>query len=99
MAGPTTNTGPNSNQNITQNGVFTHDLNPSLTALAIGGDAFVNNAIQDFTNTVSASGTSTGDIIAAAAKLKMQLGASKAYYDVISTLGDDQKRLIEGAVK
>ena len=44
-------------------------------------------------------GVTTGEIIAAAAKLKMKLGASKAYYDVISTLGDEQKRIIEGAIR
>lgn len=85
--------------NITQDGIFQHELNDSLDGLGVGGDAFQKKAIEDFTTIVSAEGVSTGDVIAEAAKLKMKLGASKAYFDVISTLGDDQKRLIEGAVK
>lgn len=85
--------------NIPQDGQFVHSLDASADALGLGGDAFIDNAIDDFTTEISGENVSTGDIIAAAAKLKMQLGAAKAYFDVISTLGDDQKRLIEGSVK
>lgn len=84
---------------ITNDGVLIHELDASVDALGVGGDTFVDNAIEDFTDAISGDNVSTGDIIAAAAKLKMQLGAAKAYYDIISTLGDDHKRLIEGAIK
>jgi len=78
---------------------FAHDHEPGLDAIGAGADAFTENAVNEFTAVVNTPGVTTGEIIAAAAKLKMALGASKAYYDVISTLGDEQKRIIEGAVR
>lgn len=84
---------------ITADGDFAHGLSGAINMIAGGGNEFTQDAIDDFTERVSAPNVTTGDVIAAAAKLKMKLGAAKAYYDVISTLGDDQKRLIEGAVK
>jgi hypothetical protein len=85
--------------NVPADGDFDHGLNGTLDVIAEGGNTFTQDAIDEFTAAVSAEGVTTGDVIAAAARLKMKLGAAKAYYDVISTLGDDQKRLIEGAVK
>lgn len=84
---------------VTNNGTFDHDHMGTAALLAEGGDDFTNDAIADFTAVVSQPGVTSGEVIAAAAELKMKLGAAKAYYDVISTLGDDQKRLIEGAVR
>lgn len=85
--------------NVNQAGEFDHDAYTGVDALGVGGDEFQQNAVDDFTAVVNTPGVTSGDIIAAAAKLKMALGASKAYFDVISTLGDDNKRLIEGAVR
>lgn len=80
-------------------GQLNHSHDTPIEALALGGNAFQRNAINEFSEVVNRTGVTTGEIIAAAAKLKMALGASKAYYDVINTLGDDIKRLIEGAVR
>ncbi len=80
-------------------GTFSHGITGALTSLANSADDYTTDAITDFMNVVNKNGVTTGAIIEAAAKLKTQLGASKAYYDVIATLGDDQKRVIEGAVK
>lgn len=84
---------------VNNDGQFNHDHDVTTELLGEGGDEFTNNAIADFTEVVTQPGVTTGEIIQAAAELKMKLGASKAYYDVISTLGDSMQRLIEGAVK
>ncbi|HEX4916349.1 MAG TPA: hypothetical protein VFV43_00480 [Limnobacter sp.] len=81
------------------NGAITTDIENRIRLIAAGGDAFTREAINRFLAVVSTPGVSTGQIIAAAAELKQALGASKAYYDVIGTLGDDLKRLIGDAVK
>lgn len=84
---------------VNQVPVMNHGLNAATTNIAANADDYTTNAINTFMAAVSAPNATTGDIIKAAADLKMKLGASKAYYDVISSLGDDTKRIIEGAVK
>ncbi|HEX4879466.1 MAG TPA: hypothetical protein VFV39_06450 [Limnobacter sp.] len=80
-------------------GKFDSNMSTRLSAISAAGDSFYEIAINEFLGVVSGQGVSTGQVIAAAAKLKQSLGAGKAYYDVISTLGDDLKRLISDAVK
>lgn len=71
-----------------------HALNDENVTLAASGDAYFQNAINNFLTTVSGNNVSTGDIIAAAARLKTQIGAGQAFYDVISKTSDAVQQIL-----
>lgn len=78
---------------------FSHQLITQMAAYGDVGDTMTANATQGYMDLLNTPDVSTGQIIAGAGEFKMGLSAVKTVFDVINTLADDNKRMMEGAIR